>query len=808
MLAHDIGYGMRLVRRRPGFAVVAAMTLALGIGTATAVFSVADRVLLRPVPYPDPDRLVVVWETSPRIPLPVMYASPPNLHDWQQRARSFTAMGGFQWRNVTLGGDEPEQIRAARVTAGLLRALGVQPRLGRLFVDEEDRDHARPVVIVSDAFWRQRLQQSPTVLGQTVVLDGIPTEIVGVMPPGFVCPPGVVLRGAPPADPAELWVPHGTNLEAGQRGAHYLAVIARLAPGVGVDAAGREMTEIQAQIEREHPDYREWRARVVPLIEQVTATSRQSVTLLTAAVGFVLLLACANVANLLVARGVGRRREFAIRSALGAGRGRLAVQVLVESAMLSAAGGLLGLVVAAALLRSIAILGPATVPGLRDVRMDLRALACAGIVAGLAAVLASVVPALGTARARAAEWLADRSGGTGPAGTRVQRALSIGQIGLAVALLVVATLLVESVRQLQAADAGFRPDRVVTGKVTLPDTRYPDGAARVRFVDRLLDSVRQSPGVAAAGLIDAVPVADNRQGTSFAPADEPDADPEQAPTANVAWISDGYFDAMGIPLVAGRTFTERDRLDSPRVVIVNERLARQVYGGRDAVGRQVRVGASANAPFEIIGIVGDEHHAGVDVEAPPSFFLSYRQQPTGRELALVVRAAADGTAPTAGLRAAIRGLDAELAFFQVRTMVQVMDTATATPRAVAWLLSGFALSGLLLAGIGIFGVLSHAVGQRTREIGVRVAVGASPRSVVWMVARAGLLQVAAGLVPGLAAAWLLSRLLSGLLFGVSMTDPAPYLIVAGVIGLVAVAACVVPVRRALAVDPVAALRSD
>jgi putative ABC transport system permease protein len=802
----DLRYGLRLMWRRPGFSVVAVATLALGIGTTTAIFAVTDRVLLRPVPYPDPARLAVLWETSPNIPLPIMYASPPNLYEWQRRSRSFSAMGGFQWRDVTMGGNEPERIRSARVTAGLLPALGVQPRMGRLFLPEEDRANARAVVIISDILWRRRFQQDPAIIGRVIQIDGIPTEIVGVMPPGFECPPAVVLRGAPPSERAELWLPHATDLESGQRGAHYLAVIGRLDPAATIESANREINDIQAQIEREFSDYREWRAVVVPLLDQVTASSRRAVGLLVGAVVFVLLLACANVANLLLARGVGRRREFAIRTALGAGSIRLAAQVVSESAALALTGGVVGLALALGLMQIIISLGPSSMPGLRDVRLDVRTAIFAVAASLAAALLAGCIPALSVLRTRLASWLADRSGGAGAGAIRAQQALAIGQIGLAVALLVTAALLVESFRQLRAVDPGFEPAHVTTAKITMPASRYPDGPSRVRFADALLREVSQLAAVESAALIDAVPIADNRQGTPFTRLDGAPADASASPNANVAWITEGYFETLGIPVISGRGLTSRDTAATQPVVIINQRLARQVFGSEDPIGRLVRVGISTQRPFEVVGVVGNERHFGIETEATPSFFVSYRQAPSGRELAIVARSRGNDAA--AGIRDAVRRIDAQLALFRVQTMEQVVDNAVATPRSMAWLLSVFAAAALMLAAIGVFGVMSHAVSQRTREIGVRMAIGASPERVLAGILGEGLMQVAFGLVLGAALSLLAARLLAGLLFGVSALAVAPYLIVVGLLGTVSLIACLIPARRAMRIDPAVALRAD
>ncbi|MGE3191195.1 MAG: ABC transporter permease, partial [Vicinamibacterales bacterium] len=573
MLFQDLRYGLRLMGRRPAFAAVAILTLALGIGSNTAIFAVVDRVLLRPLAVPEPDRLVSVWETSPNIPLPVMYASPPTLADWRARARSFSALGGFQRRSVTVGATEPEQVAGARVTAGLLEAMGVQPRLGRLFRPEEDRASGEPVAILADTLWRRRFAGDPGILGRVVTIDGQPTTIVGVMPPGFECPPPVTLVGPAPAEHAEVWLPHGTDLEAGQRGAHYLAVIGRLAPGVTFDAADREMKALQASIERENPDYRDWRATVHPLAAEITASSRRAMTLLAVAVGFVLLLASANVANLLLARGVGRRREFAVRTALGAGRGRLAAQVVTESLALALVGGAAGVLLAAGLVRLIVTLGPSTVPGLREAAIDPRALAFALAASAAAAVLAGLAPAARVMRAGLKDWLGSRGGGQAAAGLRLQQALVVGQVALAMGLLVTAGLMLESFRALRAVDPGFSPAAVVTGKVVLPAARYPDAAARAQFMDRFLAGARAVSGVVTAGLSEAVPLADSRQGTEFWRADRPAPAEGAAAHTNVAWVTEGYFESLRMPVLAGRTFTVRDTAEAPRVVVVNHSLA-------------------------------------------------------------------------------------------------------------------------------------------------------------------------------------------------------------------------------------------
>jgi len=809
---HDLRYALRLIARRPAFAAIAIVTLAVGIGANTAIFTVIDRVVLRAVPFPDPDRLVVVWETNPNLPVPVMVASPPTLHDWRTRNRVFDDIGAFRWRSVTVSGTgEPEQIRAGIVTASLLRAFGVQPQLGRLFLEEEDRPNARRVVLISDGLWRRRFGASAELLGRAVSIDGVPHDVVGVMPAGYHVPPPVVFRGRPPADRAELWIPLAIDLAGGQRGAHNLTVIARLRQGVSIAAADGDVKRIAAEVTREHPDYRDWNARVVPLTGWVTESSRRAMGLLAAAVGFVLLLACANVANLLLARGVGRQREFAIRTALGAGGGRLGRQAIAESLALALAGGIAGMALAAALVRLIVTLGPANIPGVRDAAIDGRALGFAAAISVAAAVLAGIVPAVRVMRARVNDGLGERAGGAGPRAIRVQQALVVGQIALAMALLVSASLLVESFRQLRSVDTGFRAEHVVTGKIVVPATRYPDAAARVQLIDRLLADLRRMSGVTAVGISDTVPLADNRQGTSFSRADGPVPDPASVSTANFAVVSDGFFESLGMRLIEGRAFTERDAQSTRRVLVVNERLARQQFGNVSPIGRLARVGISMQAPFEIVGVVADDRHVGVDADPTPTFFASYRQFPNAaavREMAIIARGDADPAQIAGGVRAAVRAIDSEAPLYQVQTMEQIVHAAVATPRSLAWLLSSFAASGLLLAAIGVFGVLSHAVTQRTKEIGVRLAVGASPARVLRMVLVEGLVQVALGIAVGTGIAMAASRLLAGLLFGVTTARPEPYVAVALLLTAVTIAACVAPARRAMNVDPATALRTD
>ncbi|MPY86951.1 MAG: FtsX-like permease family protein [Luteitalea sp.] len=574
---------------------------------------------------------------------------------------------------------------------------------------------------------------------------------------------------------------------------------------VSLAAAGREMNDIQAQIERENPDYRDWRASVVPLVDEVLKSTRASVTLLAAAVGFLLLLACANVANLLLARGVGRRRELGVRAALGARQGRLAAQMLTESLVLALLGCAAGILLALLLVRLIVTHGPPTVPGLQETTIDLRVLGFAIVASVLAAVLTGVAPALSAMRARVNAWLTERGAAPAAGGLRVQQALAVGQVALAVAVLVTAGLLIESFRNLSRVDPGFRPEHVVTAKTYLPDTRYSGEAERVAFTDRFLREARALPGLTAVGMGDGVPLGDRRQGGPIWPVDRPR--PDELPNANVAWVTDGYFESLRMQVLRGRTFTPDDGPDAPDVMVINRRLARMLFRDDDPIGRRVEAG-NPGGVFDIVGVVSDDRNIGIDTEPTPTCFVSLRQRPRFSELAVLARTDGAAEAALSSVRGVVRQLDPELPFFETQTMEQVVSVSLATPRSLAWLLSGFALSGLLLAGIGVFGVLSHAVGQRTQEIGVRVAIGASPGRILTMVLGQGLAQIGAGLVIGFAGAAALSQLLAGLLFGVRSFSTVTYVAVAMLLALISMAACLAPARRAMRIDPATAVRTE
>jgi putative ABC transport system permease protein len=805
-MLHDVRYATRSLVTRPSFTVTAVLTLAIGIGATTTIFSVVDAVILRPLPLRDPERLAVVWETSPRLPVPIMFASPPNLADWQQRTRSFEALGAFQLRGFTVAGpDHAEQMNGARVSPALLALLGVPPRAGRLFLDAESADGAEAVVLISTGLWQRRFGGRPDAIGQSLVIDDQPHTIVGVMPVSFQFPPAITLRGLGPAVARDLWVPL-RNLSA-QRGAHNLTVLGRLRPGATIEGARRDMTAIAADLEREHPDTnRDWRVRVVPLTDQIAGDIRPALLAFAGAVGFVLLLSCANVANLLLVRGVSRRKEIAIRTALGATGADLVRQLLVEALLLGVGGAALGALLTWSALRVVEVTVPATMPRLEEVEINTRVLLFALGAGIVSALLFGLAPLLQTVRARISEWLHERGAGAGtPAARRLQNALVVAEVALALVLLIGAGLLVESFVRLKS---GFRGDRVLAAKTTLPARRYATAAQQVRFIEDTRARLASLPGVEHVALTDAAPIADNRQGSSFRIEGAPPWPAGEEPHMNWNLVSPGYFEALGVRLVRGRTFTEHDRAESMPVAIVNEALAAQYFGAEDPIGKRVCAGFNSGTPREIVGIVANERHGGLAMDEHAGMYAPLYQLPRAAQLTFLIRTPADPLSLAAPLRQTVAAVDPGLALFDVRPMSEVVAQSVAAPRFSTVLLTTFAAVALILAAIGLYGVISHAVSQRTREIGVRMALGASRLDVVRLVVGRGLALAACGIAAGLVAAAFIVRVFATLLFGVTATNVPTYATSGALLLLVGAIASYLPARRAMRVDPVIALRAE
>ena len=805
----DMRYAVRSLIARPAFAATAVLTLTIGIGAATTIFSVVDALVLRPLPLRDPDRLAVVWETNPRLPVPVMVVSPPNLADWRARTRSFERLGAFQLRSFTVAGrEQAEQLDGARVSPDLLALLGVPPRAGRLFTTEEGADGAPAVVLISSAFWQRRFNGRADVPGQSLVVDDQPHTIVGVMPASFRFPPAITVRGPGPAVPRDIWVPL-RNLSP-QRGAHNLTVVGRLRPGVTFDSAQRDLSAIAADLEREYPDSnREWGVKVVPLAEQLVGDLRPALLAFMGAVGFILLLACANVANLLLVRGVTRRKEIAIRTALGATQADLVKQLLTEAAVLGVTGAVLGAALAFAAVRVVSVSAPATMPRAEEVQVDARVLGFALAAGLLSALLFGLAPLLQTLRARIVEWLQERGGGAGtPAARRLQHTLVIAEVSLALVLLIGAGLLVESFVRLRSIDPGFRRDDILTAKVMLPARRYAARDQQVKFVDEVVARLSGLPGVTSVAVTNAAPLADSREGTSFDIEGAPPWPAGQEPHMNWNIVSPAYFDTLALRLVRGRTFDERDRAGSTPVIVINETLAARYFPGADPIGRRMRAGFNMATPREIVGVVSTERHASVTAEPHNGAYVPMSQFPRAGQLTVLLRTRSDPASMTGSLRQAIHDVDPALAVFQPQPMADVLATAVATPRFSTVLLSTFAAVALLLAGVGLYGVISHAVSQRTREIGIRIALGASRVSVLQMIVGRGLALAAIGVVVGLTAAAATVRLFAALLFGVSAMHVPTYAASGLVLLGIGAVASYLPARRAMRVDPVIALRTE
>ena len=807
-IAQDLKYGARGLLQRPAFSIVVIMTLALGIGANTAIFSVVDAVLVKPQPYPQPERLVVLWESNERLSLPFMNVAPPNFADWRARSRAFESMGVWREQSYTLlGRGTAEQVHGAAMSHDLFGVLGARPAMGRLLTAGEDRPGAAKVALISHGMWQRWFGGRPDVVGQSLQMDGETREVVGVMPAGFSFPPPIAFEGVPAPKINEIWTPLALDLPAGQRGAHFLLALGRLAPGVDIVQAEGELTEIAGKLAAEYPSSNEgWSARVVPFDRQVTGDQRPALVVLAIAVGLVLLLACANVASLLLARGVGRRRELAIRMALGATRVRVVRQLLTESVLLSALGAAAGLLLASWIVRTVRALGGPMLPRLDEVALDGRALVFTAAACVAAAFLFGMAPALQVSRARANDWLKQRGGSH--RSTRVQAGLVIVELALSVVLLAGAALLGESFLRLVRTDPGFDPQRTLTAHLTLPRARYPDSAARSAFVDRTLDRVRSMPGVSAAGVVDALALADDRQGTGFSIEGAAPSDAVDSASVNFSLVSPGYFEAMGIPILSGRTFDRTDRRDSAATIVINQSMARRYFGDGDPIGRRIVMGFNTQAPRVIVGVVGDERHVSLDREAPPGVYVSYLQLGAAARLTFVVRAAGDPSGVTSHLRQAVRDIDPQLALYDVRTLEQIVSDSLSRPRFSALLLVVFASAALLLAAVGVYGVISQLVSQRTQEFGVRMALGAAPFDVAQLVVGFGIKLAFAGALFGVPAAFAFSRVLAGLLYGVSPSNPLTYIGVGLLLGVIAILAAAVPARRATRVDPLVALRAE
>ncbi len=804
-LVHDIRHTVRLIAKTPGVALIALLVFAVGIGATTAIVSLADTLLVRPLPLPEAERIMTLWERDRATGVEREDVSPGNAIDWAQRLRSFQAISTIEpWSMDYTGGVEPEVMLAAKVSEGFFDVLGVPMLHGRAFLPQEYRKGNERVVVLGHAVWERRFGAEAGLVGRAIQLDDDPYTVVGVLPAG------IELRLFDQRSERALWLPkYFEDYEPKIRSTGYWNVFGRLKPGTTVEQARAELETLSAQLATEYPrTNRNTVGQVIPLRSHLAGSLHALVPLLLVAASLVLVVACANVANILIARGATRGREFAVRQALGAGRGRVIRQMLTESLLLATLGGALGLLIARWSLDLIASLRPADVAGVDQIPLDPRAAVIACGVTILAAVAAGLAPAVQLSRPAATTALREGQSGGGRRGIRGM--LVVVEVALALLLVVGAGLLVRSFVLIQQVDPGFKRDQVRVLQVFAYDRENNKPPARALFVQRVLESMRALPGIAAAGAVSAMPFIEanmNIQGI-VAVVGRPPAPPGEDELMFLNVATGDYFQALGIPLERGRLFTDRDIAGSPAVVLVSRAAARKHWPGADPIGSKVKF-RFHGTPYEaeVVGIVGDARHDALDQPARPELYLAHPQAPTGA-ITFVVRSRSDSPVTMADLKKQVWAHDPLEPFYRVATLDELVSRSLVGRRFSLVLLAGFAGAALLLAAAGLYAVISSSTSQRTREFGVRIALGAGRREIVGLVLREGLLLAAVGLVLGVGGALWLTRFLQSLLFGVTATDPITFIAVGGVILAVAVVASYVPARRAIKVDPLIALRAE
>jgi len=809
-LMQDIRHGIRTMMRAPLFTIVTIAVLALGIGANTAIFSVVDAVLLRPLAYRDSDQLVTILMNGDN---PVSVA---NYIDWRDQSRSFSTMGAADYWSPNLTGiDSPEHIYGLKVTQNLLPMLGIDPLFGRLFVEGEDKEGADREVILSYKLWQRRFSSDPSVLGKQILLDGNAYVVVGVMPRGF--------QFAPFWANAELWVPNAFGSRIHNRGGNSLRIFARLKDGASLTQARAEIAGITRRLEQQFPGTNR-NVVVTPLKEKVVGPIETPLLVLLAAVIFVLLITCANVAHMLLARAASRQKEVAVRAALGARRGRIVRQFLTESLLLGGLGGAVGLALAAIATRALIAISPDSIPRVQSVTIDWRA---ALFLAG-ATILTSVgfglAPALQASSIDVNDTLKEggRSQSEGKSRNRLRSLLVISEFALALMLLIGAGLMIRTFAALQAVDAGFNPHNVISMVVSVAGSREADPGRRAIFYPQLLERVRSLPGIQAAGGINHLPLAGDEWGWSFVIEGRPKPRPGESPRVVYRIVTPGYFEAMRLPLIRGRDITDADTATAPGVVIINERAAKEYWPGEDPIGKRVTFDDDPKNPtwVTVIGIAKNAKQDSWAAEPGPEAYLAAFQNrdfmgDSGAQAAdhetyitLVARTTGDPAALASAMKEAAWSFDRNLAISQVVTMDGVVAEATAQPRFEMLLLTIFAAVALVLASVGIYGVISYAASRRTHEIGVRMSLGATPSQVLLLVVQQGMRMALAGSLLGIAGALVLARLMTKLLYGVHPADPITFASVAIGLGIVAIVACYLPARRAMRVNPVAALRCE
>jgi putative ABC transport system permease protein len=812
-LWQDIRYGVRSLWKRPGFTAVAVITLALGIGANTAIFSVVNATLLRPLPFKEPERVVMVWGFLPKMAQTAdqLPSSSGNFVSLREQNHSLENLAAFRsWGWQLTGGGEPELLRGARVSSDFFKAVGVNPILGHSFTSEEDMPNRASIAIISYGLWQRHFGSDQNVIGKTMTLTGQNVMVVGVMPQGFQFPGGAnMISGLQFALQNDVWMPLAlTDEDKRQQGNLNLALIGRLKSGVSPDQAQTELRTLQQNLPLGKVEYT---VNVVPLHQQMVGKIRKLLLVLLATVALVLLIACANIANLLLARATSREKEIAIRSALGAGRLRLIRQLLTEALVLSLAGGALGFLLAVWGSSMLVSLVPKDVPRIHEVSVDGRILIFTLLVSVVTGVVFGMTPALQASKLDLNESLKEglRGTTTGLRENRLRSLLVVSEVAMALILLVSAALLTKSFVRLLDVNPGFNPANVLALDIQLPNlppSRYAKDEEQTAFFQQLMERVEALPGVSEASGVVTLPLSGAFESTDLiVPGRESTAE-GQRPEADYTAVTTDYFRTMQIPLLQGREFTTQDRQGAPGVVIINEALARSQWPNDDPIGKRFTIGFEKE-PREIVGVVGSIKQTTLDAEVRPAMFMPHLQSPTGG-MTVLVRTATEPLALAAAVREQVRGLDKDVPVTNIRTMDQVFDASVAQPRFSMLVVALFAVLALVLSSVGIYGVMAYSVSRRAHEIGVRMALGARSGQVLKLVLKEGMTLVVLGIAIGLFGALALTRLLATLLFGVSAKDPITFISVATLLAAVAFIACYIPARRATKVDPLVALRYE
>ncbi len=800
-LFQDLRYGARMLWKQPGFTLIAVITLALGIGGNTAIFSVVNTVLLRPLPYEDPDRLVVIQET--RLPqFPQFSVAPGNFLDWQKQQTTFTQIEAYTGIPFNLTGmAEPERLRGVRMTAGLLPMLGVKPALGRDFLAEEDQPGKNNAVILSHDLWERRFGGDPNVIGRTLTLNGFSRTVIGIMPASMKFPSPEV----------QIWsLMAFSDQERQNHGGHYISVLGRLKPGTAIEQALAEMKAIAGRLEQQFPGSNTgWSVKLTKLHELTVGDARPALLMLFGAVTLVLLIACADVANLLLARAASRQKEVTIRSALGAGRLRLMRQLLTESMVLALIGGLVGLLIAQLGTSLLPRLAPDAIPRIQEIGIDGRALYFTLAITLLTGVIFGIAPAWQAARPDLNETLKEggRGGTAGRRGRRLRKLLIVAEVALALVLLLGSGLLIKSFWRLLQVNPGFNTSNALTVGIDLPGRKYGENHQRSAFYNQLTQSLSTLPGVVAVGATQSMPIAGDYI-LGFVIQGRPPANPGESRSTNYYAVTPDYFKAMGITLIRGRLFTEREGPDAPRVALINETMAKRYFPNEDPLGKRIHVTNGPETFREIIGIVGDVKQYGLESETPVQTYVSFLQEPFFNSMNLVVRTSGDPLRLSEAVRGAVLNIDKDQPVARIRTLERIVTDSVADRRFSMLLLGLFAAVALILALVGLYGVMSYVVTQQTHEIGIRIALGAAVGDVLKLVIRQGMILVVSGVVIGLSASYALTRLMRNLLYGVGANDPLTYVVVVLLLVSVALLACWIPARRATKVDPLVALRYE